>query len=53
MSDVVADHVASLARLTITDQVRASGNFASAQPVDETAGSLDRLIGFTGRMIAA
>lgn len=33
---------------TISDQVRSGGSFAP-QPVSETAGSLERLIAFTGR----
>jgi uncharacterized protein (TIGR03086 family) len=52
VSDVVTDHVEALALLTISDQVRASGSFAAAQPVAETAGSLERLIAFTGRTVA-
>ncbi|MEW1950808.1 TIGR03086 family metal-binding protein [Pseudarthrobacter sp902506025] len=51
VSDVVTDHVEALAVLTISDQVRASGSFAAAQPVAETAGSLERLIAFTGRTL--
>lgn len=53
VSDVVTDHVEGLARLTISDQVRASGSFGPESPVAETAGSLERLIGFTGRTISA
>lgn len=53
VSDVVTDYVEGLAQLTISEQVRASGSFAPAQPVAETAGSLERLIGFTGRSVAA
>ncbi len=52
VSDVVTDHVENLAVLTISDQVRASGSFAAAQPVAETVGSLERLIAFTGRAVA-
>lgn len=52
VSDVVTDHVEALALLTISDQVRASGSFAAAQPVAETASSLERLIAFTGRTVA-
>jgi uncharacterized protein (TIGR03086 family) len=52
VSDVVTDHVEGLARLAISEQVRASGSFAAAQPVAESAGSLERLIGFTGRSVA-
>jgi len=53
VSDVVTDYVEGLAQLTISEQVRASGSFAAAQPVAESAGSLERLIGFTGRSVAA
>ncbi|WP_426997770.1 TIGR03086 family metal-binding protein [Pseudarthrobacter sp. N5] len=53
VSDVVTDYVQGLARLTISEQVRASGSFAAAQPVAESAGSLERLIGFTGRSVTA
>lgn len=53
VSDVVTDYVEQLALLTISEQVRASGSFATAQPVAETAGSLERLIAFTGRSVAA
>ncbi|MFE5836456.1 TIGR03086 family metal-binding protein [Arthrobacter sp. NPDC056493] len=52
-SDVVTDYVEGLAQQTISDQVRANGSFAPAQPVAETAGSLERLIAFTGRTVAA
>ncbi len=53
VSDVVSDHVTRLAEETISDQVRASGSFAAAQPVAETAGSLERLVAFTGRSVSA
>ncbi|WP_423183270.1 TIGR03086 family metal-binding protein [Arthrobacter sp. NyZ413] len=53
VSDVVTDHVESLALLTISEEVRASGSFAAARPVTETAGSLERLIAFTGRTVTA
>lgn len=53
VSDVVTDYVEGLAQLTISEQVRASGSFAPASPVAETAGSLERLIAFTGRTVAA
>lgn len=53
VSDVVTDYVEGLARLAISEQVRASGSFAAAQPVAESAGSLKRLIAFTGRSVAA
>lgn len=53
VSDVVTDYVEGLARTTISEQVRANGSFASAQPVAESAGSLERLIAFTGRPVAA
>lgn len=49
VSDVVTDYVEGLARATISEQVRSGGSFAPAQPVAETAGSLERLIAFTGR----
>ena len=49
VSDVVTDYVEGLAQATISDQVRSGGSFAPAQPVAETAGSLERLIAFTGR----
>lgn len=52
VSDVVTDHVEALALLTISEEVRAGGSFAAAQPVAETAGSLERLIAFTGRTLA-
>jgi uncharacterized protein (TIGR03086 family) len=52
-SDVVTDYVEGLAQQTISDQVRASGSFAAVQPVAETAGSLERLIAFTGRRVTA
>lgn len=52
VSDVVTDYVEGLARLTISEQVRANGSFATARPVAETAGSLERLIAFTGRSVA-
>ncbi|MBT8162252.1 hypothetical protein KKI43_17610 [Arthrobacter sp. GN70] len=53
VSDVVTGHVESLAQQTISEQVRASGSFAAAQPVTETTGSLERLIAFTGRTVTA
>lgn len=46
-----ADHVEALALATISDQVRASGSCAAAQPVAESASSLERLIAFTGRTV--
>ena len=49
VSDVVTDYVEGLALTTISDQVRSRGSFAPPQPVAETAGSLERLIAFTGR----
>ena len=52
VSDVVTDYVEGLAQQTISDQVRSSGSFAAVQPVAETAGSLERLIAFTGRTVA-
>jgi len=53
VSDVVSDQVTRLAEETISDQVRASGSFAAVQPVAETAGSLERLLAFTGRSVSA
>ncbi|WP_139004039.1 TIGR03086 family metal-binding protein [Arthrobacter crystallopoietes] len=53
VADVVSDHVTRLAEETVSDQVRASGSFAAAQPVAETAGSLERLVAFTGRTVSA
>jgi uncharacterized protein (TIGR03086 family) len=53
VSDVVTDYVEGLALTTISDQVRSGGSFAPAQPVAETAGSLERLIAFTGRTVTA
>ena len=50
VSDAVTDHVEARP-WTISDQVRASGSFAAAQPVAETASSLERLIAFTGRTV--
>ncbi|MCU1515830.1 MAG: hypothetical protein JWQ75_551 [Pseudarthrobacter sp.] len=52
VSDVLTDYVEGLAVATITEQVRSGGSFAPAQPVAETAGSLERLIAFTGRSVA-
>jgi uncharacterized protein (TIGR03086 family) len=49
VSDVVTDYVEGLALATISAQVRSGGSFAPAQPVAQTAGSLERLIAFTGR----
>ncbi|MEW9872805.1 TIGR03086 family metal-binding protein [Arthrobacter sp. HS15c] len=51
VSDVVTDYVEGLALVTISEQVRSGGSFAPAQPVAETAGSLERLIAFTGRTV--
>ncbi|MHA7297647.1 TIGR03086 family metal-binding protein [Pseudarthrobacter sp. MDT3-1] len=51
VSDVVTDYVEGLALATISEQVRSGGSFAPAQPVAETAGSLERLIAFTGRTV--
>ncbi|WP_332760833.1 TIGR03086 family metal-binding protein [Pseudarthrobacter sp.] len=53
VSDVVTDYVEGLAVVTISEQVRSGGSFAPAQPVAETAGSLERLIAFTGRTVTA
>ena len=51
VSDVVTDYVEGLALVTISEQVRSGGSFAPAKPVAETAGSLERLIAFTGRTV--
>ncbi|MDI2036798.1 TIGR03086 family metal-binding protein [Paenarthrobacter nitroguajacolicus] len=51
VSDVVSDYVTELARQTISEQVRANGSFAPEQPTSETAGSLERLVAFTGRSV--
>ena len=51
VSDVVSDYVAELARQIISEQVRANGSFAPEQPTAETAGSLERLVAFTGRSV--
>jgi uncharacterized protein (TIGR03086 family) len=53
VSAVVTDFVEDLARQTISEQVRAGGSFAAVQPTAETAGSLERLIAFTGRSVTA
>ncbi|MET4590783.1 TIGR03086 family metal-binding protein [Arthrobacter sp. 754] len=53
VSNVVTDYVEALAMTTISDQVRSGRSFAPAQPVAETAGSLERLIAFTGRTVTA
>ncbi len=53
VSEVLTDYVWILAGETISEQVRAGGSFAAIQPTAETAGSLERLLAFTGRRIAA
>jgi uncharacterized protein (TIGR03086 family) len=51
VSPVLSEYVLGLARNTISPQMR-GGSFAEETLVDESAGSLDRLIAFTGRQIA-
>lgn len=51
VADELTDYVQVLAQNTISEQVRASGSFAPAQQVAETASSLDRLVAFTGRVV--
>lgn len=53
VADALTDYVEVLAQRTISDQVRAGGSFAPAQPVAETASSLERLAAFTGRKVRA
>ena len=53
VSEVVTEYVRVLARETISEQVRAGGSFAAIQPTAETAGSLERLMAFTGRSVTA
>lgn len=50
VSPELSEYVLGLAKETITDQVRASGSFAGAALVDESAHALDRLVAFTGRV---
>ena len=51
VADVLTGYVEVLAKQTISEQVRASGSFAPAQQVAEAAGSLERLVAFTGRVV--
>ncbi|MGM7777011.1 TIGR03086 family metal-binding protein [Arthrobacter sp. KNU-44] len=53
VADELTDYVEVLAQNTISEQVRASGSFAPAQQVAETASSLERLVAFTGRTVHA
>ena len=53
VADELTDYVEVLAQNTISEQVRASGSFAPAQEVAETASSLERLVAFTGRAVHA
>ena len=53
VADELSDYVEVLAQNTISEQVRASGSFAPAQEVAETASSLERLVAFTGRTVHA
>ncbi|MCI0143272.1 TIGR03086 family protein [Arthrobacter bambusae] len=53
VADELTDYVEVLAQNTISEQVRASGSFAPAQEVAETASSLERLVAFTGRTVHA
>lgn len=50
VSPELSEYVLGLAKETITDPVRASGSFAGATLVDESAHALDRLVAFTGRV---
>ena len=51
VSPVLSEYVLGLARNTISPEMR-GGSFAEETLVDESAGSLHRLIAFTGRQIA-
>lgn len=53
VADELTDYVEVLAQNTISEQVRASGSFAPALEVAETASSLERLVAFTGRTVHA
>jgi len=53
VSDALTDYVEVLAQQTISEQARAGGSFAPARQVAETAGSLERLVAFTGRAVHA
>lgn len=47
----LSGYVLELARETISPQVRQNGSFADETVVEESAGSLERLIAFTGRTV--
>ncbi len=49
VSPSLADYVLDLTRQTVSPEVRASGAFDPEIPVRESAGSLQRLLAFTGR----
>lgn len=49
VSSALAEYVLGLTRQTVSPEVRASGAFAPEFPVDESVGSLQRLLAFTGR----
>jgi len=51
VSPVLAEYVLGLARKTISPEMRGS-SFAEETLVDESAGSLHRLVAFTGRQVA-
>ncbi|MDP5226547.1 MULTISPECIES: TIGR03086 family metal-binding protein [Arthrobacter] len=53
VAEELSANVETLARRTITDGVRQGGSFAGELNVSETAGSLERLIAFTGRQPVA
>lgn len=48
----LAEYVLELARATVGEQQRASGSFGPETAIAESAGSLERLIAFTGRVPA-
>lgn len=52
VSPVLSEYVLSLARNTISPEMR-GGSFAEETLVDESAGSLHRLVAFTGRQVAS
>lgn len=51
VSPVLTDYILDLARAAISEQARGA-SFAAEVPVEESAASLERLIGFTGREVA-
>jgi uncharacterized protein (TIGR03086 family) len=53
VSQPVSDYVLTLAEKIITPQIRSGGGFAEPVRAPADAGSLDRLIAFTGRQPAA